>query len=72
MGTSNKTLKVSFKNKNKQTNKKLLTMLCFDVVLLHCVCFMPGGGLLVFTGGYDARTRKQVKRVVFPTVDVRA
>ena len=32
-----------------------------------------GGGALVFKGGYDARTRKQVKRVVFfPTVDVRA
>ena len=33
MGTSNKTLKVSFK-------KKMLTMLCFDVVSLACVCFL--------------------------------
>ena len=32
------------------------------------------GGALVFKGEYDARTRKQVERVVFfpPTVDVRA
>ena len=30
------------------------------------------GGTLVFKGGYDARTRKHVKRVVFSTVDLHA
>ena len=42
----------------------------FKPLCTPCFVLSPGGPL-VFKGGYDARTRKQVKRVIFfPTVDV--
>ena len=45
----------------------LLTSFFMITILVHSWA-RGGGGTLVFKGGYDARTRKQVKRVVFLTM----
>ena len=54
-----------------------VSFMCSPFCSILCVLaafncsFSRGGGELAFKGGYNARTRKQVKRVVFlPTVDV--